>query len=179
MNTQRTNDGCDSTHHTDLKCENFKGHTNGHYCWRENGFVYWPNEPKSKSFDITKLKKGEDGFYRCKSVGGLDAVLYCLDCTGAMPIHGRFDGTSSVIVPRSWDLHGKEYSRECPSEYDLITEPDEPKRIEGWINIYPADDLIKKHTLSHVIHATKELADEAGMERIACIKISFVEGEGL
>lgn len=46
-----------------------------------------------------------------------------------------------------------------------------PKEKTGWINIYP-------HTLG--IHCSKEQADESSKsDRIACIQITYKEGDGL
>lgn len=48
-----------------------------------------------------------------------------------------------------------------------------PERREGWISVYP-------HSVGN-LHETKEQADRmaVGAQRLACIHISFTEGEGL
>lgn len=69
-----------------------------------------------------------------------------------------------------------------PSECDIIEEWREPIKIEGWINVYPKDEEglnpTPNYLVSTFVFDTKEEADEhASSRRIACIKISGVEGE--
>lgn len=51
-----------------------------------------------------------------------------------------------------------------------------PQKIEGWLNFY-ADG-----SFSQYLHSIRENADdiaEGAKDRVACVKISYTEGEGL
>ena len=85
-------------------------------------------------------------------------------------IYTRTDGTLIVLdadegvffVNKDGNYYfGKEY------DYDLVNVP---KKIEGWLNLYPHSSLSD----------SKESADiNAANGRVACIFVSFTEGEGL
>lgn len=186
-------------------------------------------------FDITKLKKGEDGFWHgAKTVSGREVLIYdILGAKGHKTIHGKIETRHYC---ETWHNDG-EYNNVFPSENDLTTshldptpelapenflpqcleqhqsnnltyfcelpkghsgthysriikdgiywdeyqkpKPDEPKRIEGWINLYK-DGFGRGFLHGLTIYENKEDANlNTNNQRIACIKISFVEGEGL
>jgi hypothetical protein len=65
------------------------------------------------------------------------------------------------------------------SVLDIIAEWVESKRINGWINLYPSDTEMGV-IANNVINPSKELADKFAMpDRVACIEIDVLEGEGL
>ncbi|MGG7581717.1 hypothetical protein [Rhizobium sp. Nf11,1] len=77
---------------------------------------------------------------------------------------------------QGWDLSGA-FSSLGGHGLDLVDEWVEPKRIKGWLNVYPENDesfdIVK-------YHPTREQADVSALStRIACIKIDVLEGEGL
>lgn len=72
---------------------------------------------------------------------------------------------------QSWTLGGLYVASE-EGDSDLINVPEE---IEGWLNIYPRNGVIR-----NLYYDTKIQADiAADPTRIACIKIKFKVGEGL
>lgn len=86
------------------------------------------------------------------------------------------DGEKGVCGPFSWceNLGVVDKDGETSDlDWSKLTEHKEPKKIEYWVNIY-ANGVIGRGRL------TKEEADKAGDEtRLACIKISCTEGDGL
>lgn len=62
------------------------------------------------------------------------------------------------------------YIKGYKNEEDIVSEWREPIKIEGWVNVYPCD--------RSVVYRNKEIADERSqLGRIACIKVTGVEGE--
>lgn len=55
-------------------------------------------------------------------------------------------------------------------------EPAKEEVIERWVNVY---DFAVTGYQPHIFHLTKEDADKAAEERIACVKVSFRKGDGL
>lgn len=73
-----------------------------------------------------------------------------------------------VIVNAKGEYHDVTYNN-----YDLINIPE---KFERWINVYSNGDL------SLCLHNSMEIATKMASTtkvRIACIKVSFTEGEGL
>jgi hypothetical protein len=76
-------------------------------------------------------------------------------------------------VPRAWFSNGFASSY-GDSKQDLF---DVPVKHTRWTNVYPEDD--GRYTIKGS-HPSKRLADKvAGTKRIACIEVTFEEGEGL
>jgi hypothetical protein len=68
--------------------------------------------------------------------------------------------------------HGKTGEREVCPIYSLISEWQEPRSGEVWVNVYG--------TGSGYAYRTKDEADRSALdERIACINVKWTEGEGL
>jgi len=62
------------------------------------------------------------------------------------------------------------YEKERKQEFDLIEPWTEPRKGEFWVNVYEG---VNKY-------ATKEGADNGALShRLACVKVSWTEGEGL
>lgn len=89
--------------------------------------------------------------------------IYANDGDNAYPIHGAIHDEGWQI--ESWTAGG-EFNVDSPvSTHDLIPRP---KRIQGWVNMYPWS------------HASKGEANmAAGRDRVACVYIDVPEGEGL
>lgn len=119
-----------------------------------------------KPFDPTKPY--------CRRDGKPARVLYTLNM-----------GDYPVIVLSQYD-DGQEWIYQVmltgcvvvsPGNYDLVNIPE---KIEGWINIYKYKCHVPIEYTSGDIYTTREAADlGASFDRIACIKVSFTEGEGL
>ncbi|MBR0800960.1 hypothetical protein JQ615_36935 [Bradyrhizobium jicamae] len=76
----------------------------------------------------------------------------------------------------SWNMEGSFYADLTTNDLDLVEELGEPRRIRGWINIYPG---IACDTAGP-LHANKDTADKcSGIDRIACVEIDAGEGQGL
>lgn len=73
------------------------------------------------------------------------------------------DDTDGWIIVYADGRYGKS---EGYSEYDLVNIPE---KIEGWMNVYK----------NNKVYANKSMADDVGYDRIACIPVSFIKGEGL
>jgi len=70
-----------------------------------------------------------------------------------------------------WLRNGKLYGLTYPNKHDLVVVP---RRIKGWINVY---NVSVRHS---AVYADKQTADYfAHSDRIACVYIDVVEGEGL
>ncbi|TPM41406.1 hypothetical protein [Mesorhizobium sp. B2-3-4] len=71
------------------------------------------------------------------------------------------------------------YHKYQDTESDLVAEWKEPKRIRGFVNLYPSETGMGI-IANNVIHPSKKLADlfETG-RRVACIEIDVEEGHGL
>lgn len=93
----------------------------------------------------------------CTDIKGRD------DCIGALVLHSDGDESFHFFYPDG------RYRKGFDRALDLINVP---KRIQGWVNVYPG-----------IVHKTREGADIAippGTDfRIACIYIDIPEGEGL
>lgn len=76
----------------------------------------------------------------------------------------------------SWCRDGKFYRHRGLSEYDLVAEWKEPKRIKGWLNVYLDEDN-GSPTVGMLNKSKSECPKDTG--RVACIGIDVLEGEGL
>lgn len=117
----------------------------------------------TKPFDPTKP---------CKTRDGREARIICTDATlPGFPIVALV-GTGAAEGMIHYTNDGRyRSSSTCESSYDLINTP---KTIEGWVNIYC------ERICGQSFHRTKEDAgNAANAGRIACVHISFEEGEGL
>jgi hypothetical protein len=102
---------------------------------------------------------------------GKDVRLYAVDGAGPQAVHGAIKNDGAWEV-ETWDSGGRYVAGDpLPRGCDLI---EVPKEHTGWLNFY-ADGF---H--SDVLHASRKSADtDAGPGRIACIQVTFCEGEGL
>lgn len=66
--------------------------------------------------------------------------------------------------------------------FNFRVKPAPPKVYKKWMNIYTTEDHTGQDT-DPDMHATREDADEhasgTGLTRIACIEVSFQEGQGV
>lgn len=109
-------------------------------------------------FDATKPVQTRDG---------RKARIVCADAKNYDPIVALVDDGDG----KEYVVHRRGDGRYCEGRNDVADLINIPEPVEGWVNVYPGEFLF---------HRTKELAD-AGCrtERIACIPIKFVRGEGL
>lgn len=106
----------------------------------------------------------------CQTRDGRKARIICKDRRHQQyPIVALLEA-GGVESQTSHTKDGWLYDAGQSSPHDLINIPE---RMEGWVNIYA-------YTVGD-LHKTKELADAtAGSNRrIACLHLSFTEGEGL
>lgn len=123
-----------------------------YYVWPVRSIVIKVEEPKT--FDPDKPYQRRDG-------------------KAAKIVHKTKEGKFVLVIPEN-DLvyYCKENGRYLTSsehDADLVNIPE---KIEGWLNIYE----------EVYVHETKEAADRNTSDssnRIACIKVSFIKGEGL
>ena len=99
-----------------------------------------------------------------ETVEGIRARIYAVHDSGNYPIHG------AVLIreewmSEAWDEDGKTITGDT-SKLDLG-----PSKIVRWVNIY------KGHMFRYP--TKKEAEDNALSSREACIRIEYVEGEGL
>lgn len=109
------------------------------------------------------IKVGE-GNYQTKD--GRKVKIYATDGGGNLPVHGAIKGCG--WWQGEWTLNGG-WLTEGECRNDLI---DVPKEHTVWVNVYRA--------LLSSVHPSREKADAlAASNRIACLEITFEEGEGL
>jgi hypothetical protein len=108
---------------------------------------------------------------------GKPARIICTDAREA----GFMDYPIIALVA---DEKGEEWINHFESDGSAIGKRNRlvniPERIEGWVNVYREGHNHPAVRTSCIIHDRKR-ADSAarGQNRIACIKVSFEEGEGL
>lgn len=108
---------------------------------------------------------------------GVPVRIYAIDGHGTYPVHGaiRAFDTETWSV-QTWTTEGKVHNGEKEDSQDLI---EKPKIIGGWVNIYNHKYSDSDKTAS-TIWESKMMADAAGCEdRVACIYVTFKEGEGI
>ncbi|MEH2700239.1 hypothetical protein GFL93_09315 [Rhizobium leguminosarum bv. viciae] len=103
---------------------------------------------------------------------------------------GQFAGFIDGMGARMWGNDGG-YLDFDQSDYDLMAEWGEPKRIKGWVNVYSGNDenygnphnIDSSQHCGHVYpkraHADIAAVSLSGRNRIACIEIDVLEGAGL
>lgn len=115
-------------------------------------------------FDLSKPYQRRDGI-QCEIVKRLKQNKYLV-----VSVTGNGDDFAYEVY-----LDGKELLSEYEGRYDLVNIP---KKIEGFLNIYKAKDGCIR--VIDPLYSSRPEADEyAGGNRIACIFVSFEEGEGL
>ena len=114
------------------------------------------------SFDPTKPVQLRDG---------REAHIY--EVVGSR-IHGRFRSLLGV----SWNIGdwGPDGRSLGSTLCDLVNVPVEHS---GWLNVYPESN--GKDALGSVLHGSHEEATKAsnGARRIACVRVTYKEGDGL
>lgn len=90
-------------------------------------------------------------------------------------IHGAVS-SSQGWEPEWWLDDGRKSKLGGTDPLDLIEVKPE---VKGWINIYRAGKFLPENVSN--VHPTKEIADQSAASegRIACIPVTFTEGEGL
>lgn len=141
------------------------------------------NDKQSLTLEVGKyyrMRNGRKAIVTCDSganpFGGEDDKF---------PFNGYAEGFEAGIC---WTAKGK--TSGWNSECDIIGAWVEPKRIKGWVNIYPKQLGVCGTTYDHESdsafsfgshhYANRDMADRyAGVNRIACIEIDVLEGAGL
>lgn len=106
---------------------------------------------------------------------GCKARILATDIKGDLPIAAAIEDEDFNEWVGSFRKDGQScaYKSEC----DIINAPVPKRKFTFWVNVYP--ETINKQW-SIALHNDKKYADMmAGVQRIACIKIEFEEGEGL
>ena len=107
-----------------------------------------------------------DKQYRTRD--GREVRIYAVDGGGPYPVHGAYLYDDEWIMYR-WVNNGSSYG-----EPDLNLIEVKPRiQREYWVNVFK-DDVGS-------LQNTKQIADQIGIGRIACVKITIdcQEGEGL
>lgn len=105
-----------------------------------------------------------------KTRRGLPARIIATDLAGFYPIvaavkNGPLETAYSYTAAGRYLVNNKDY------RLDLINA--EPESKEGWLNIYPGG-------ANGQLCRSRKMADRLASEnRIACVKITYYEGEGL
>lgn len=112
-----------------------------------------------KPFDLEKALAGEpvvtrDG--RPVKIAG-----YNPDADDYAKIVGWVDGDT-----KSWDSNGEYFIAKSNTDLFMAEKPKVKK--EGWVNVYPDDDVFMYPSL-------EEAEDAKGSKRVACIKIEWEE----
>lgn len=111
-----------------------------------------------------------------KTRGGKPVRIYAVDAGSNYPVHGACEIRAGVWIPEMWNENGRYSGNHTKDSRDLIEVKPE---ITGWLNIYDKTTLVNTE-LSSIVHMTKEEANRRAIgRRIACIPITFTEGEGL
>ncbi|MBR0721781.1 hypothetical protein [Bradyrhizobium manausense] len=130
---------------------------------------------------MEKLKIEAGKFYRTRS--GAKAFVAMdkrnpFNPDDEYPILAYIDEEPETNTHKWLNPDGREYASK-EYEHDLVAEWREPKRIKGWLNVYlPGDG---RDEMFSCVHKTREKADAVmfASERIACIEIDVLEGQGL
>lgn len=121
-----------------------------------------------------KLEAGK--FY--KTLDGRKAYVAQTGITFPGSEHGRAIGYVPMKDENGYDPHfWFEDGTASNKPHEILSEWQEPKRIKGWMNIEQSTNC---RAIGNVIWPTKEKADSvADPERLACIEIDVLEGQGL
>lgn len=111
--------------------------------------------------DLTKPVQTRDG---------RPVRIYRTDGSGIRPIHGAIKNSEGHEYVAQWYANGRHYGDTIKSSCDLVNVP---VRHTVWVNVYSFFQVV-------YLYPTKSEADQrAGADRIACVPITFTEGEGL
>ena len=108
-------------------------------------------------------------FYRTRN--GRKAFVGCENpfADGStLRVFGYIEGAGIAI----WRTDGCYFSDGAAASSDLVAEWVEPKRIKGWVNI-------DEDYCAYRYDTRKQADAKASKDRIACIEIDVLEGEGL
>ncbi|RWE44218.1 hypothetical protein [Mesorhizobium sp.] len=150
--------------------------------WRTiNGGVLLPGLPTIAAFAKTKLQLEAGKYYLTRDgrkgfVAGSSPFGSTVDCHQVV---GYIDCDTHAL---GWGKDGFYWANKDEDARDLVAEWVEPKRIKGWVNIYPDvnGNMPSKVIVNNCLHGTKDDADDHAMTgRIACIEIDVLEGQGL
>ena len=103
---------------------------------------------------------------------GREVRIYAVDGDDEFPVHGAFRTKYGWKV-EAWSASGR-WQNDCDDACDLIEVRPRIKR-DIWANVYPGG-LVRE-----VRHTEPDADEDAGEDRIACVKlvIDCEEGEGL
>lgn len=112
-----------------------------------------------------------------KTKGGLSVRILTADAAGDFPVAGLVMHEHGVERPAMWRRDGI-YYRGSPSDMDLVNVP---KKRTLWINIPAGVGTIP--CVGLICYTSRELADAnahySRSTRIACVEVTYTEGEGL
>ncbi|MGR9413700.1 hypothetical protein [Rhizobium leguminosarum] len=142
------------------------------------------NDKQSLTLEVGKYYRTRDGK---KAYAGY--VMAESPFNGSKPLYPVSGWVAGEVMPQCWNFDGSLYGPEDEHKFDLVAEWVEPKRIRGWVNIYPGNrprqtDVEGFSPKAHAGHVykTRKQADVAAADkviRIACIEIDVLEGVGL
>jgi len=120
------------------------------------GSIYLDDKTHPCVTDVFELVEPVVVYEVGKTYGFLDSVLTCIAFTSkGLPVFEREEGT---VFSKNGGIDFKEVVK--------------PKSGKVWMNMYPDGDAF--------VYETKEIADGvAGKSRLACVEVSWTEGEGL
>ena len=123
-------------------------------------------------FDINKCPKDKDGNLLAQTRDGRSVTLIATEGREPWPLVG-YTGDDSAI--HCWTATGTFWSVP-PADGEFLINIPEPKRSgEIWMNQFDV--------MGRTVHDTREEADKfvefIGDKRIACVGVSWTEGEGL
>jgi hypothetical protein len=103
--------------------------------------------------------------------------ILCTDAPGPYPVVALLASGYESACVAIFTSDGR-YLESGSTLSDLIEAPPQPKQYEGWVNVY----RISSGESISGLRSSKREADEhadCGMDRIACLHLTFTEGEGL
>ncbi|WP_322884149.1 hypothetical protein U8C35_06360 [Sinorhizobium medicae] len=118
-------------------------------------------------------------YYRTRD--GKKAYVYGVNPFATVGGEHEVVGVIDGYGQETWHRDGHWFSQ-GDKPCDLVAEWVEPKRIKGWVNVYPGviGDMPSKVIVNNCLHETRGDADAHAMSiRIACIEIDVLEGHGL
>lgn len=109
-----------------------------------------------------------------KTRDGRDVRLLCVDGPNERyPVIGIVQGLG---FPYNWMSSGNADTADLETSSDLI---EVKPRIEGWVNIYTKEAFNPDELVTRLYKTRNEADRWAHKKRIACLHVSFEEGEGL
>ncbi len=106
---------------------------------------------------------------------GRKVRILCTDAKCGMPIVALVMANTGTEVPVAYYKDGAIFNSTNDSGADLINVPEEHT---VWVNIQKAHKEGLEPGLA-ILHKTRMIADNYAVNRIACIKVTYTEGEGL